>query len=60
MNGRSEVEALIDFFHMPHLMIDVNGAMTEIQTPEKTIAFNIRRRDLFRPGDAIHRPQFVS
>ena len=56
MNGRSEVEALMDFFHMPYLMIDVNGAMTEIQTPEKTIAFNIRRRDLFRPGDAIHRP----
>lgn len=53
INGRADVEALADFFHVPCLMFDANGVMTEYRTAQEITAFNVTRRDSFRAGGAI-------
>jgi hypothetical protein len=53
INSRADVEELADFFHVPCLIFDANGVMTEYRAAQEITAFNVTRRDSFRSGGAI-------
>ena len=48
--GRAEVSALTRFFHLPSLMIGIDGGVTLYQAEDEIAAFNAARLASFREG----------
>ncbi len=50
--GRADVSALTRFFHLPCMVVEIDGSVTLQQSQEDLLAFNAARLASFREGGA--------